>query len=182
MKLLFDFFPIVLFFAAFKFFGIYVATGVAIAASTLQVAGVWFKNRKFEFMHLLTMGIIVVLGGATLLLHNEMFIKWKPTVINWVLAVVFFGSQFIGKKPLIHRMMENNIELPEFVWRRLNLSWVSFFALMGAANLYVVYHYDTDTWVNFKLFGILGLTVVFVILQAIYLTRHVSDDKPHSAP
>ena len=173
MKLLFDFFPIVLFFIAYKVWGIYVATATVIGASLLQVIAYWLKKRRFETMHLVTLALITVLGGATLLLQNELFIKWKPTAINWAFALVFLGSHFIGSKTIIQRMMQNNIELPSTIWKRLNMSWIGFFSLMGAVNLYVVYHFDTNTWVNFKLFGMLGLTLLFVIIQSIYMTRHV---------
>jgi len=179
MKLLTDFFPIILFFLTFKFYGIYAATTVAIIAAIVQVSLFWLKHRRFEPMHLITLALIVILGGATLILHNELFIKWKPTAINWAFALVFLGSHFIGERPLIQRMMAKNVSLPTLIWVRLNISWVIFFTLMGLANLYVIYHFDTNTWVNFKLFGVLGLTVVFVILQAIYLTRHLKEDNNH---
>lgn len=173
MKILFDFLPILLFFIAFKFYGIYVATGVAIAASAAQVIGYWLKYRRVETMSLITLVLIAVLGGATLLLHNELFIKWKPTAINWAFAIVFWGSQYIGSKSLTQRMLDGNISLPTAVWQRLNLSWVGFFAVIGLLNLYVVYNFDTTTWVNFKLFGLMGLTVIFVIVQAIYMGKYV---------
>lgn len=175
MQLLFDLFPVILFFAAFKLAGIYVATGVAIAASIAQVAWVWLRRRRVEAMHLITLGLIVVLGGATLLLQDEMFIKWKPSVVNWLFAVVFLGSQFVGGKPLVRRFMESKVELPASVWTRLNLSWVAFFGLLGFANLFVVYRFDTETWVNFKLFGMMGLTVAFVLVQALYLARYIPE-------
>jgi intracellular septation protein len=175
MQLLFDLFPVILFFAAFKLAGIYVATGVAIVASIAQVAWVWLRRRRVEAMHLITLGLIVVLGGATLLLQDEMFIKWKPSVVNWLFAVVFLGSQFVGEKPLVRRFMESKVELPAFVWIRLNLSWVAFFTLLGFANLFVVYRFDTETWVNFKLFGMMGLTVAFVLAQALYLARYIPE-------
>lgn len=182
MKLLFDFFPVILFFIAYKMqedpiAGILVATGVAIVASFVQIAVYWWRRRRFENMHVISLAIIVVLGGATLLFQDEMFIKWKPTVINWLFALVFAATQFIGSKPLVRRMMESQIQLPDPVWVRLNLSWVAFFAVSGVANLYVVYHFDTDTWVNFKLFGLLGMTLVFVVLQAVYLSRHITSDE-----
>lgn len=172
MKLLVDFFPILLFFAAYKFYGIYVATSAAISACFIQVAWHWYKNRSFDMMQIITLVLISALGGATLLLHNEMFIKWKPTAINWVFALVFLGSH-LSKQTIIQRLMQKNIALPNPIWLRLNLSWVLFFFLTGLANLYVVYHYDTNTWVNFKLFGLLGLTVAFVMLQAVYLAKHI---------
>ena len=176
MKLLFDFFPILLFFFTYKFFGIYVATGVAIAATIGQVALVWFKTRKIEKMHIITLVMIVVFGGATLLLKDETFIKWKPTVINWLFGLVFLGSQFIGKKPIVEQMMGNNLILPQLIWRRLNTMWGLFFIALGCANLFVIYRFDTNTWVNFKLFGMLGLMLLFVFVQAIYLSRYVNPE------
>lgn len=177
MKILIDVFPVLLFFIAFKFFGIFVATGVAIAGSVGQVGFYWMRHRSLEKMHIITLVLIVVLGGATLLLHNELFIKWKPTAINWAFALVFLSSHFVAKrKPLIKTMMEKDVSLPELVWRRLNLSWVTFFTVMGFANLFVVYQFDTATWVYFKFFGIIGLTMLFVIIQAIYLTRHIKEE------
>jgi len=181
MKLLFDFFPILLFFITFKLYqdpkqGILAATAVAIAASFVQVGASWLRNRRVENMHLVTLGLIVVLGGATLVLENEMFIKWKPTAVNWLFALVFLASQLVGSKPLVRRVMEGNVQLPEPVWARLNTSWVLFFSAMGVLNLYVVYNFDTETWVNFKLFGLMGLTLVFVIGQAVYMMRHMKTE------
>ena len=173
MKLLFDFFPILLFFIAFKIYGIYAATGVAMAASFLQVSIYYIKHRKFESMHLVTLGIVIFLGGATLLLHDVMFIKWKPTVIYWAFGIGFLGSQFIGKKTLIQRLMDSKIAVPQFVWTRLNVIWTAFFLTLGVVNLYVVYHFSTNAWVNFKLFGTLGLTLLFVVLQAVYIARYM---------
>lgn len=173
MKLLFDFFPILVFFICYKLFGIYAATAVAMVASLLQVILYRLKQQRYEKMHLISLGLIVVLGGATLFFHNPWFIKWKPTGIYWLTALVFLGSAFIGQKPLIQKMMEGNISLPAKIWRRLNWAWMIFFIVMGALNLYVAYSFSTDIWVNFKLFGGAGLTLVFVFLQAMYLTRHV---------
>jgi intracellular septation protein len=181
VKLLFDFFPIILFFATFKLFedqhqGILAATGVVIAATCVQVAITWFRHRKVENVHLVTLALVVVLGGVTLLLNDEIFIKWKPTVVNWLFAVAMLASQFIGERTLIERLLGSNVQLPSAVWTRLNLSWVVFFTAVGFLNLYVVYHFDTDTWVNFKLFGIMGLTVAFVVAQAFYMMRHAPPD------
>jgi intracellular septation protein len=175
MKLLFDFFPILLFFIAYKLFDIYVATAVAIAASFIQVGFSWWKTRKIEPMHLVTLVIIVVFGGLTLYLQDEQFIKWKPTVINWLFGLVFLASQWLGEKPMIERMMSSsaNITLPKTVWRTLNLSWTLFFFILGGVNWFVMTTYDTATWVNFKLFGMLGLTLLFVVLQSFYLSRHL---------
>ncbi|SCZ49303.1 septation protein A [Thiohalomonas denitrificans] len=173
MKLLFDFFPILLFFIAYKIYGIYAATAVAIGASFIQVALFWMRHRRFENMHLITLGLIGVLGGATLWLQNETFIQWKPTVVNWLFGLAFFASRFIGRKPLVQRMMGAALELPDVIWQRLNSAWALFFIGSGFLNLYVVYNFDTDFWVNFKLFGLMGLTIAFVIGQAFFLVRHM---------
>lgn len=177
MKFLFDFFPVILFFVAFKLYDIFVATAIAIIASFVQVGFYWFKHRRFETMHLVTLGIIVIFGGATLLLKDEVFIKWKPTVLNWLFALVFFGSHFIGKKPIVQRMMANAITLPASIWHRLNIGWTIFFIVIGCANLYVAYNYDTSTWVDFKVFGILGLTLTFVIIQSFFIARYLKPDE-----
>lgn len=177
MKLLFDFFPIIIFFIAYKIWGIYIATGAFIAATFLQILYSWLRHRKIEKTHAITFIIGIVLGGATILLHDELFIKWKPTVIYWLLAIVFLGSQFIGKKSVLQSMMEQNIALPKAIWTRLNFSWILFFIAMGTLNLYVMSHFDTNTWVDFKLFGLLGLTFVFVMVQGLFLSRHVKPDE-----
>jgi len=188
-KLLFDFFPVVLFFAAFKLHddpqeGILVATAVLMAATALQVAYTWLRHRRVEKLHVATLAIVLVLGGITLALEDEMFVKWKPTVVNWLFGLAFLASELVGRKNLVRRLMESNVRLPDPVWVRLNASWVVFFLSLGALNLYVVYNFDTDTWVDFKLFGLLGLTLAFVIGQAFYLVRHVKpdDDAPDDAP
>jgi intracellular septation protein len=173
MKLLFDFFPILLFFIAYKLFGIYVATAVAMLASFLQVASCWFKHHRFESTHLITLVIILLLGSATIFLHNAMFIKWKPTAVYWIFALLFLTTQFIGNKTLIQRMLDKKVSLPKLIWQRLNLTWGIFFAVMGIANLYVVYNFTTNIWVDFKLFGTLGLTILFVVLQSFYIGRYI---------
>jgi intracellular septation protein len=178
MKLLVDFFPIVLFFAAYKMADIYMATLAAIVGAILQVGYTWFRTRKVETMHLISLVLILVFGGATWFLRDPTFIKWKPTVLNWLFAAVFLGSQFIGQQPVIQRMLNAQLELPTEVWRRLNLAWSTFFIVIGAVNIYVAYHYEESTWVNFKLFGMLGLTVLFVLLQSFYLARHLPDASP----
>lgn len=181
MKLLFDFFPIILFFITFKSFddqqqGILYATAVVIVATIVQVAVTWFAKRKIEKMHLVTLVLVVILGGVTLALKDEIFIKWKPTVVNWLFGLAFLATQLVGKKTLVERVMGANVTLPSAVWRRLSMSWVCFFLVAGALNLYVVYNFDTGTWVNFKLFGLLGLTLVFVLGQAVYMMRHVPEE------
>lgn len=206
MKLLVDFFPIILFFVSYhqanflinnSFIGslidpgkseviqaTIVATGVAIVASFVQVGYHWIKTHKFEKMHIFSLALITVLGGLTIMFGNPDFVKWKPSALNWVFAAVFFTSFFIGEKTLIERAMGNQIELPEGIWSRLNMAWVMFFIISGVANYYVAFHYGLemdektrmDTWVDFKLYGLMGLTLVFIILQAIYLTRHISEE------
>ncbi|HHH39432.1 MAG TPA: septation protein A [Sedimenticola sp.] len=175
MKLLTDFFPIILFFAAYQLYDIYVATAVAIATSFLQVGWFWLVRKRVEKMHLITLGLLVLFGGLTLLLHDPLFIKWKPTVVNWLFGIVFLGSQFIGSRTMVERMMRHAVELPERIWRRLNLGWALFFAASGILNLYVAFNYEESVWVNFKLFGMLGLTLLFVVLQAFYMARHIQD-------
>jgi intracellular septation protein len=175
MKQLFDFFPIILFFIAFKLYDIYVATGVVIAATIIQVAYMWFKYRKVETMQWITLGLIVVMGSATILLHDEQFIKWKLSIIEWLFGIAFLGSQFIGKKPFVERMMSSSLTLPTPVWRRLNLMWGFFFISVGFINVYVMYHYTTDQWVTFKTFGVPGLMVVFILVQMVFLYKYLPE-------
>ena len=174
MKFLFDFFPVILFFVAFKVADIYVATGVAIAATFAQVAWLKIRNRKIEPMLWASLAIIAVFGGATLLLQDETFIKWKPTVLYWLFGLVLAGAALAGRN-LIRVMLSQQMQLPDPVWARLNLSWIGFFALMGALNLYVAYNFSTDNWVNFKLFGGMGLMLLFVLAQAVVLSRFVEE-------
>ncbi len=165
-----------------------VATGIAIAASFIQVGGFWLKHRRFERMHIFSLFLISGLGGITIVFGDPAFIQWKPTVLNWVFAAAFFISQFIGQKSLVERMMSGQINLPAPVWFRLNMSWVAFFIFSGLANLYVAFYYATeldektrmDFWVDFKLFGLMGLTLVFVIAQAFYLSRYMQDDNTNN--
>jgi intracellular septation protein len=179
MKFLYDFFPILLFFVAYKVYDIYVATGVAIAAAAVQTLAFWLKHRRFEKMHLVTFSLLLVFGGLTLVLRDPVFIKWKPTVINWLFAVVFLGSHWIGDRPLVERMMSHAIKADRPVWMRLSWLWIAFFSGIGVLNLYVAYNYPEETWVNFKLFGMLGITLAFVVGQAFYLSRYVED---HETP
>ncbi len=180
MKILFDFFPVLAFFIAYylpedRSQAIYIATGVAIIAAIIQVAGYWLMTRRFEKMHLITLALIVILGAATLLLQDKRFFMWKPTAVNWLFALVFIGSEFIGKKNMIQRMMDHAISVPDTVWVILNRSWIVFFIVMGALNLFVAYTFAENIWVNFKLFGMLGLTLIFAIGQAVYMSRYISE-------
>ncbi len=210
MKLLFDFFPIILFFVSYyqadfltnnTFVGnlvdtsqpdyivaTIIATAVAIIASFAQVGYHWFSTRRVEKMHIFSLVLITVLGGITIMLGNPAFVQWKPTVLNWLFAAVFLISMFFGDKNLIERAMGEQIQLPAHIWTRLNLAWVVFFILSGAANLYVAFYYHTeldpdtrmDFWVNFKLFGLMGMTIAFVILQALYLSRYITEEDDDS--
>ncbi|MBI2509024.1 MAG: septation protein A [Betaproteobacteria bacterium] len=173
MKFLFDIFPVVLFFIAFKLFDIYVATSVAIVATFVQIGWLRLRGRKIENMLWVSLGVIVVFGGATLVLQDETFIKWKPTVLYWLFGAALLIADAGFRKNLIRAMMEKQMVLPDLVWRKLLLSWVGFFVLMGVLNLYVAFNFSTDTWVNFKLFGGMGLMLAFVVLQALMLAKHV---------
>jgi len=174
MKVLFDLFPVILFFAAFQLWDIYVATGVAIAASFAQIGWLALRGKKIESMLWASLAIIVVFGGLTLLLRDKTFIQWKPTVLYWLFGAVLCGAALTGRN-LIKAMMSQQIRLPEPVWARLNWSWVGFFAFMGAANLYVAYNYSESTWVSFKLFGGLGLMLLFVLAQGLVLARYMEN-------
>lgn len=179
MKFLFDFFPILLFYIVYKATGdnIYYATGAAIVATLIQVAVSWLKFRKVEKMLLVTAALLLVFGGLTIILHKPEFIMWKVSIVNWVFGGVFLASEFIGDKNIMERMMGATVTVPKPAWLRLNLSWVIFFVAIGFANLYVFTHYDQDTWVNFKVYGMLGLTVLLVIGQAFYLARHIEPEE-----
>jgi intracellular septation protein len=181
LKLFLDFFPIVLFFVAFKLWGIYVATGVAIVATIAQIAWLKFAHGKVEPMQWLSLGIIVVFGGATILAHDETFIKWKPTVLYWLMGGTLAIGTLFFRKNLLKSLMRAQLELPDAAWRAMNWSWVGFFALMGVLNLWVAYNFDTNAWVNFKLFGGLGLMALFVVAQALYLGRFMKDGKQAEA-
>ena len=179
MKLLFDFLPILLFFVAYKLADIYVATGVLIGVTLAQVGWIWLRQRRVEKLPLFTAGLVLILGSLTLILHDPVFVKWKPTVVNWLFALAFIGSRFIGRQTLLERMLGGQMELPARIWINLTFMWAIFFFVMGVVNLYVAFTFDENTWVNFKLFGMLGLTLVFVLAQAAYMSRHLkTDDAP----
>ena len=176
MKFLFDLLPVILFFAAFQLWDIYVATAVAIAASFAQIGWLALRRRKIDPMLWASLGIIVVFGGLTLALRDKTFIQWKPTVLYWLFGAVLAGGALSGRN-LIRAMMSQQMRLPDPVWARLNWSWVAFFAFMGAANLYVAYNFSEGAWVSFKLFGGMGLMLAFVLAQAAFLARYV-EEKP----
>jgi intracellular septation protein len=206
MKVLFDLFPVIFFFVAYtaakrapetasailsSLLGalgagasvsleqapILLATAVAIVATICQVGFLLLRGRKVDAMLWISLAIIVVMGGATLVLRDPTFIKWKPTVLYWAFAFVLLGADRILKKNVIRSMMQAQMTLPDLVWTRLNLSWVAFFAVMGAVNLYVAYNYSENAWVNFKLFGSFGLMVVFVLVQGLMLSRFIEHEE-----
>jgi intracellular septation protein len=177
MKFLFDLFPVILFFAAFKFFGIYTATAVAMIATIAQIVYVKVRHGVVDKMLLASGVIITVFGGATLLLHDSKFIQWKPTVLYWLFAVSLIGAQFIFKKNPIRSMMEKQISLPDAIWSKLNLAWAALFIALGFLNLYVAFNYSQDAWVNFKLFGVTGIMFVFIILQTLLLSKYLPKEE-----
>lgn len=215
MKLLFDLFPIVLFFIAYKMFDIFVATAVAMAAAVVQIALFWFKNRRFEKAHVITLVLLLIFGGLTIFLRDPVFLMWKVSVVNILFALAFVGSFFIGQKTLIERMMGGQIELPKKIWQRLNWMWSGLFILIATVNMYFVLMatkardvflqgakvdskvainkldcigYDSlqtaciaaqeseATWVNFKLFGTMGMTILFIILTGVMISKYVEED------
>lgn len=204
MKLLFDLFPVILFFAVFKFAGaqpeaaqafashylaflvadgeitaqqapILLSTAVAILATLAQVLWLLLRRRRVDTMLRVSLVIIVVFGGATIYFHDEMFIKWKPTVLYWCFALALIGAQLVLRKNLIRSLMGQQMSLPDPVWDKLNLAWSAFFAAMGALNLYIAFNFPLELWVNFKMFGFIGLMIAFVIAQTAYLSRYLKE-------
>ena len=174
MKSLINFLPVILFFAVYKFYGIYYATAIMVVVSLLQVLFHLGKNRKLDLPSVITLVVVTLLGSATLIMRNELFIKWKPTVVFWSFALLLMATRFIWKKNPAAALMGNKISLPETMWNKINLSWMLFFIVMGAVNLHIIYTYSTDVWVNFKLFGVLGGTLIFTTMQAIYIAKHTN--------
>lgn len=210
MKLLLDFLPIILFFAMFKFAEsdktwaaafatqhlgflvlggtvgegeapVLLATAVVIVASLAQVAWLKARGRKVDTMLWVSLGLVVVLGGLTIWLRSETFIKWKPTLLYWVMAAALALAPLLFGKNLLKALLGAQMSLPDAVWRRLNLAWVAFFAGMGVLNLWVAYRFSTDVWVNFKLFGGMGLMLLFTLAQGFYISRHLVDE-PDAPP
>jgi intracellular septation protein len=181
MKLLYDLFPLILFFVAYKMYDIYVATGVAIVASFIQLTAFWVKNRRFETIHVVTLCLLVVFGGLTIILRDPVFIKWKTTIVNWIFCSVLFYSHFAKKRTVFEVITRAQVKLPAEVWRKLNLHWAIFFLFIGTLNLYVAFYFALDLdearreeiWVNFKVFGVLGMTLVFLMFEFFIMMRFV---------
>lgn len=205
MKILFDFLPIFLFFGTFKFAEgrkewaarfasdnlgflvsggvvgpgeapVLLATLVVIVATLAQVAFILARGRKVDTMLWVSLALVTVMGGATIWFHNETFIKWKPSMLYWAMGLAFWISQAVFRKNLLRTLMGDQLDLPAGIWQRLNFAWIAFFGLMGLLNLYVAYSFSTDTWVNFKLFGGLGLMLLFTLAQGVYLSRHLKHE------
>ncbi len=173
MQIFYDFLPVIAFFVAYKMYDIYVATGVIIVAIGLQVLIYWFWKGTVSRMHIISAALVFLLGGITLALHNQIFIQWKPTIVNWLFGIVFLGSQFIGEKPIIQRMLPDDLGMDDAIFRKLNLMWAAFFFFSGAANIVAVYTLSENAWVNFKLFGMLGLTLIFVLIQGLWISQQL---------
>ncbi|WP_419535789.1 septation protein A [Endozoicomonas sp.] len=190
MKQIIDFIPLILFFVVYKMDprtvtlganefelgGPFSATLVLMVASILVYGSLYLKNRTLEKSHVVTLAAVVLFGGMTLAFHDEAFLKWKAPIVNWIFAVAFLGSQFIGEKTLLERMMGHAMTLPEGIWLKMNISWVIFFILLGAANLFVAFTFH-DIWVDFKVFGSLILTFLFVIGQFLVISKHIQTEE-----
>jgi len=182
MHMLYDLIPVILFFIAFKVYGIYVATQVGIVATAVQVLLTRMIKKKWDKMQCVTLLAFMLFGGMTLYFHNPIFVKWKPTIVFTTFALIILFTHFFTKKPLMQRLMEASISydgalIPLRVWRRLNLMWALFFLLLSFANLYVAYYLSDDAWVNFKFYGITSALIVFSILQAVFLMRYLTEHK-----
>ena len=189
MKFLFDFFPVIIFYIGYSISkrymgevdGMIIATALLIAATCAQVAITWLRKRKVEKMHIIVLALAIVFGGATIYFRDPAYLIWKVTLANWLFAIAFLSSHFIGDSPIVKRMMQHAIELPEIIWTRLSYMWILFFVGIGVVNLIVARNVSFDAWVNFKLFGMFGLTFVFVIIQSLYLARHAKEKQPGEA-
>jgi intracellular septation protein len=178
-KFLFDLFPLILFFVAYRLADIYVATAVAIAAAVLQILWIKLTRKPIETMHWVNFAVIVFFGGATLWLQNEAFIKWKPTVLYWLFGAVLLVSKYLLHKNLMQKLLGTKVSMPDIAWNKLNLSWALFFMIAGGLNLFVAFSglFSESQWVNFKVFGLMALLIVFVIAQSIWLGKHMQQDE-----
>lgn len=183
MKFLFDFFPVIAFFIAFyvpedRQQGIYAATYTIMIATMIQVALYWLLYKKFEKMHIITFVVVLIFGGLTIYLQDEVFIKWKPTIVNWCFAAALIASHFIGDKTLFQRMInlaDEKLQLPDKVWRNVNMSWGLFFIFLGLINLYVAFSFTTEFWVNFKAWGMTLLNLAFLVAIFIYMYQYLKE-------
>ena len=211
MKLFFDFLPIILFFGVFKFADlnaeaaarfatehlgfavsggvvgvdeapVLLATLVVMVATLVQIGILLLMRRKVDTMLWVTFGLIAVLGGATIWFHNPTFIKWKPSALDWAMALALWVSQAVFGKNLLQALVGEQIVLPKPIWQRLNLAWIAFFFLMGVTNLYVAYTYSTSVWATFKVFGLTGLMLVFMVVQGFYISRFLKDEEAPLEP
>jgi intracellular septation protein len=181
MKTLIDFFPILLFFGAFKFYDIYVGTAVLMGATVLQMALIYGIDRKLTVMHKITLALILVFGTLTLVLHDERFIKWKPTVLYGAMAIGLAVAVWVYKKNFLKALLGSQLSLPQPVWMRLNWLWVGYSVFMAVINGYVAAYFSTEAWVNFKIWGYV-FPVAFLVGQGFYVARYLSDDKSEPAP
>lgn len=177
MKFLFDMFPILLFFGAYYATdnNIFIATAVTIVATGAQVGWMWFKHRKVDTMLWVSFALVAVLGGATLLLHNKTFIMWKPTALYWIFALTLLVARYAFGKNLMRSLMEQQVQLPDLVWDKMVLAWAGFFLFMGGLNLLVAFNFSEATWVKFKVFGGIGLMLLFVLLQGLMLAKYMDE-------
>ena len=172
MKVFLDFFPILLFFAAYKFYGIYVGTGVLMAATVVQMAAIYSIDRKLQTLHKVTLALVLVFGTLTLALHDDRFIKWKPTVLYAAMAIALAVALWMLRKNFLKMLLGSQLTLPDAVWHRLNIAWIGYSLFMAVINGYVAAYYSTDDWVNFKLWGY-AFPLVFILAQGVYISRHL---------
>jgi intracellular septation protein len=178
MQFLVDLLPVIAFFVAYKLAGIYVATAVLIVGVLLQTLVSWIRHRKVSGMLLASAVLVLIFGGLTLLIQDPVFIKWKPTIVNWLFAAAFLVSEFLSGPSIVQRMLGENVTLDDASWTKLNLMWVGFFVIAGALNIFVAYRFDEATWVNFKLFGLMGLTLLFALAQGLWIARKADATAP----
>lgn len=172
MKAMIDLIPFVFFYIAYQFYGFYAATGAIIIACSIQSLILFCINRRLERLQVIVLALIWVFGGVTLLLHNPIYLQYKVSVLYWIMSLVFFYTQFFSKEKALSYVLKDHLTLPASAWKALNLSWAVFFLLMGSLNLYVVYHFSMNFWVNFKMFGTLAITFIFVLAQSFYIAKH----------
>ena len=177
MHLLIEYIPIIIFLIAYFYGGIFFATKALIIAMPLGFALQWFITKKINKIYLGSTILVLVLGSATLLFKNPIFLYWKPTVLNWLIALIFFGSHWIGKKTIIERMLTQAISLTGSQWKKLSFSWIGFFLFSGAVNIYVAYNFSEEFWVKFKLFGLFGITLIFIIIQGLWINKLAVENK-----